>query len=130
MNLDFSSKTPIYVQIAEMIRDAILSGGIAEGNPIPSVRKMAVDYSINHQTILKATQILIDEGLLEKKRGQGMFVKSGAVLKLQKSETRMFLEKEIPAFVSRAKSLNMNRSEIIEKIKEQYGKKNATTIKK
>ncbi|MFQ6677369.1 MAG: GntR family transcriptional regulator [Fidelibacterota bacterium] len=121
MNLDFSGNTPIYLQIADMIRDAILSGGLQEGEPIPSVRKMAVDYSINHQTILKATQILINENLIEKKRGQGMFVKSRAVKKLQKSETRVFLDKEIPAFIRRAKSLNMSQSEIIEKIKTEFG---------
>jgi GntR family transcriptional regulator len=122
MNLDFSNKTPIYLQIAEMIRDAILSRNFAESEPIPSVRRMAVNYNINHQTILKATQILIDEGLIEKKRGQGMFVKTGAVQKLRKSETGMFVDKEIPAFVSRAKSLNISQTEIIKKIKEQYGK--------
>ena len=124
MNLDFSSKTPIYVQIAEMIRDAILSERFAEGEPIPSVRRMAVDYSINHQTILKATQILINEGLIEKKRGQGMFVKTGAVKKLQKNESSAFLDKEIPAFVSRAKSLNMSKSEIIKRIKTQFEESN------
>ena len=122
MNLDFSNKTPIYLQITEMIRDAILSRGFAEGEPIPSVRRMAVKYNINHQTILKATQMLIEEGLIEKKRGQGMFVKTGAVKKLRKSETGMFVDKEIPAFVSRAKSLDISQTEIIKKIKEQYGK--------
>lgn len=120
MNLDFSDKTPIYFQIADLIRGAILSGGLPEGDAIPSVRKMAVDYSINHQTILKATQILINERLIEKKRGQGMFVKSGAVEKLQKKETESFLEKEIPDFILRAKALNMSQSEIIEIIKKQF----------
>lgn len=120
MNLNFSDKTPIYLQIADMIRDAILFGGFEEGKQIPSVRQMAVDYSINHQTIMKATQILINEELIEKKRGQGMFVKTGAVTKLQKSETLAFLKKEIPAFVSRAKLLNMNKTEIIEKIIAQF----------
>ncbi len=122
MNFDFSSKTPIYLQIADMIRDAILSGGFAEGKSIPSVRQIALDYSINHQTIMKATQILLDEGLIEKKRGQGMFVKTGSVRKLQKQASKSFLEKEIAVFIHRAKSLNMSENEIIEKIKEQYNK--------
>ena len=111
---------PLYFQIADLIRHAILSGDLTEGEPIPSVRKMAVDYNINHQTILKATQILIQEELLEKKRGQGMFVRLGALGKLQKNESQSFLEKEFPNFIRKAKALNMSKSEIIHIIKKQF----------
>ncbi|MBT3299092.1 MAG: GntR family transcriptional regulator [Candidatus Marinimicrobia bacterium] len=120
MNLNFSDKMPLYFQIADLIRHAILSGDLTEGEPIPSVRKMAVDYNINHQTILKATQILIQEELLEKKRGQGMFVRLGALGKLQKNESQSFLEKEFPNFIRKAKALNMSKSEIIHIIKKQF----------
>ncbi len=120
MKLDLSGKTPIYLQIADLIRNAILTGTISEGDSIPSVRQLAVDYGINHQTILKATQILIQEGLIEKKRGQGMFVTSGAVNTLQKLESKSFMEKELPDFVDRAKSLNMSKHEIIEIITKQF----------
>ncbi len=120
MKLDFSDRTPIYMQIAYMIRQSILSGDLPEGEAIPSVRKMAVDYSINHQTILKATQMLINDGLIHKKRGQGMFVKSGALEKLLSKESKHFLEKVIPDFIRRVKALNMSQTEIINKIKKQF----------
>ncbi len=120
MKLDFSDKTPIYLQIADLIRNAILTKAIVENEPIPSVRQLAVDYGINHQTILKATQILINEGIIEKKRGQGLFVTVGAVNTLQKLTLKSFIEKETPTFIDRAKSLNMNKSEIIEIINKQF----------
>lgn len=120
MKLDLSDKIPIYFQIADLIRQAILTSDLKEGEAISSVRKMAVEYGINHQTILKATQILINEGLIEKKRGQGMFVTTGAVQNLKKRELEIFLKKEIPAFVNRAKALNMSQSKIIIKINTEF----------
>ncbi|MBN4080836.1 GntR family transcriptional regulator [Caldithrix abyssi] len=120
MNLDFNNQKPIYLQIADMIREAIVCGNIKEGDAIPSVRQMAVTYSINPQTILKATQILIHEDILEKRRGQGMFVLNGAVKSLKKSETKSFTQNEIPSFIQRAKLLGFTKMELASVIKQLY----------
>ncbi|NQV16569.1 GntR family transcriptional regulator, partial [bacterium] len=72
--MNFDQKTPIYQQLAESIRQDILSGALQEEEAIPSVRQISVDYSLNPQTVLNATQLLIQEGLLEKRRGLGLFV--------------------------------------------------------
>jgi GntR family transcriptional regulator len=120
MKLDFTDKKPIYYQIADFIRNAILLGNYSEGEAIPSIRKLAVDYSINHHTILKGIQILIQEDLLEKERGKGMYVKIGAIQRLKKRETEMFLQKDILNFIQRAQTLKMSKSELLEKINELY----------
>ncbi len=67
--ISFGNETPIYLQVAQMIRDAIVAGDLPEGEAIPSVRQLSVEQGLNPQTVLNATRLLLDEGILEKRRG-------------------------------------------------------------
>lgn len=120
MTIEFDNDRPIYLQIADMIREAIMAGDIEEGKSIPSVREISVEHSLNPQTVLNATQVLINEGLLEKRRGLGMFVQEGARKKLLQSELNHFKDDEVPALVNRAKLLGIQKPELIEIVDDTY----------
>lgn len=115
---------PIYRQLRERILGLILKGSIKEGEPIPSVRQVAADYQINHLTVAKAYQELVDAGLVEKRRGLGMFVLAGAREKAITSEREKFVEQELPQIVQRAQQLGMKEAELIKKISELMKRKN------
>lgn len=78
MKLDFESEIPIYIQIAEALEDGVLSGGFPEETQVPSTTELSVAYKINPATVLKGMNLLVEEGVLYKRRGVGMFVQSGA----------------------------------------------------
>ncbi len=120
MELDFDNKTPIYLQITEMIRQSILSGDLAEGDAIPSVRQVSVEYGLNPQTVLNATQVLIQEGIIEKRRGLGMFVKKYALKQLRKSESENFRKERVPEFVQQGELLGLTADDLCELIKKNY----------
>lgn len=107
---------PIYRQLHERILGLILKGAIKEGEAIPSVRQVASDYQINHLTVAKAYQELVDQGLVEKRRGLGMFVLPGAREQVAASERDKFLTQELPQLLARAKQLGIKENELIEKI--------------
>ena len=88
--------------------ERILDGTFAEGEAVPSVRQVASDYSINHLTVAKAYQELVEEGLLEKRRGLGMFVLEGARTALSSNEQTKFMEEELPAFAERVQVLGLD----------------------
>ncbi|MAN52479.1 MULTISPECIES: GntR family transcriptional regulator [Marinimicrobium] len=98
---------PIYRQLYERVVRLILQGEIAEGDALPSVRQLSADYQINHLTVAKAYQALVDEGLVEKRRGLGMFVLAGAREHLLARERKLFLEQELPEVVARARRLGI-----------------------
>ena len=85
---DWNDKQPIFQQIKELIEKQILLGVWPEGSPLPSVRNVAAEMKINHLTVMKAYQLLVEQQLIEKKRGQGMYVLSGAVEKLKTDKKR------------------------------------------
>ncbi|NIQ12570.1 MAG: GntR family transcriptional regulator [candidate division Zixibacteria bacterium] len=120
MAIDFKADTPIYMQISEMIRKAILAGDIQEEEPIPSVRQISVEQNLNPQTVLNATQVLLNENLIEKRRGLGMYVQKGAREKLQHQERESFQEEEIPDIVQRARLLGYSESELVEIVENAY----------
>jgi len=120
MTVQFDSNTPIYLQIADMIRQSILAGEIKEGESIPSVRQISVEQNLNPQTVLNATQLLINDGLIEKRRGLGMFVTQGAYNKLMQIECDKFRQEEIPATVNRAKLLDISEEELVKIVKKSY----------
>jgi len=107
---------PIYRQLYERILGLILKGAIKEGEAIPSVRQVASDYRINHLTVAKAYQELVDQGLVEKRRGLGMFVLPGARAQVAASERDKFLTRELPQLLARARQLGIKETELIEKI--------------
>lgn len=123
MAIEFETDTPIYLQISEMIREAILTGDFKEGEAIPSVRQISVEQNLNPQTVLNATQILINQELIEKKRGLGLYVQKGAQEKLQRDERHAFRETEVPKLIDKARLLGFSRSELLQMIEQAYQEK-------
>jgi GntR family transcriptional regulator len=100
-----------------------MDGSFAEGEAVPSVRQVAADYQINHLTVGKAYQELVDAGLLEKRRGLGMYVMAGARSALTDNEQQRFVDEEVPAFAERVKVLGMNMNEVVDLLLAQGGGK-------
>mgnify|MGYP002641718566 CR=1 FL=1 len=119
--MNFDQKTPIYQQLADSIRQDILTGSLPAETAIPSVRQISVEYGLNPQTVLNATQILIQEGLLEKRRGLGMFVQKSARKQLNLSASERFKNETIQALVQEAQMLSISRDDLIELIQSKYG---------
>lgn len=117
MKLDFSNEKSIYLQIAESIEDDIVKGVIEEETQIPSTNQMAVIYKINPATAGKGINMLVDRGILYKKRGIGMFVKAGARELILKERKNSFYDKFIVTLLEEAKNLGIGIDEIIEMIK-------------
>ncbi len=120
---DWDEDQPIFRQLARRITDQILQGTWSEGQALPSVRVVAGDLKINHLTVMKGYQLLVDEGLIEKKRGQGMFVAEGALEQLLVSQKRYFIETDIPAIATKLQRLNISVSEFIEQIEQHLEEK-------
>lgn len=118
--IKFDHKTPIYLQVAWMIRDSVLRGDLPEGEAIPSVRQVSVEQGLNPQTVLNATKVLIDDGILEKRRGIGIFVTEGARKALLRAELERFTADDVKALVSRARLLGLSCKATLELIKEQF----------
>ncbi len=113
MNTRWDDNQPIYWQLRERTVAAILDGSLDEGQPLPSVRQVAVDFQINPLTVSKAYQSLVDDNLVEKRRGVGMFVRDGARRKLLESERRHFLEEEWPRIAERIEKLGLSIEELV-----------------
>ncbi len=105
---------PIYRQLREKVIALIMEGVFAEGEAVPSVRQISIDFSINHLTVSKAYQQLVDEDLLFKKRGIGMFVSDGAQKKLISKERNKFLQLELPVMIQRMNQLGISIEEIVD----------------
>lgn len=114
MPVEWKDNQPIYKQLREIVIQRIMDGSFSEGEAVPSVRQVAADYQINHLTVGKAYQELVDTGLLEKRRGLGMFVKTGARSALTDDEQQRFLDEEVPAFADRVKILGMDMIKVVE----------------
>lgn len=106
----------IYIQICEMIETDILRGILLEGERVPSTNELARMYTINPATAAKGVNMLVDEGILYKKRGIGMFVETGAAEKIRSRRKQAFKEKKIFALLAEAKSLGISKTELIEMI--------------
>jgi GntR family transcriptional regulator len=116
LHVIWNDNTPIYQQLRDRIVTLIIEGQLQEGEAVPSVRQVSSDYSINHLTVAKAYQELMAEGLLEKKRGIGIFVLTGARKKLLEQEQKKFLNNEFPELLKRIRSLGISRQQIAEMI--------------
>lgn len=117
MSEDWSNDLPIYKQLKEKVVTLILNGYYPEGEALPSVRKTSVDLSINHLTVAKAYQELVDEDLVEKKRGMGMYVKPGARENIKLRAHNDFYTIELPQFVARIQSLGLEFDQVLSKAK-------------
>jgi GntR family transcriptional regulator len=108
----WSDNQPIYRQLRDRVVAMILEDALKEGDPLPSVRSVAAEYQINPLTVLKGYQSLVDEGLVEKRRGLGMFVKEGARRNLMKNEREQFLTNEWPLILQRIQRLGLDLMEL------------------
>lgn len=113
MDPKWSDDLPIYRQLRDRVVAMILEGVLGDGDALPSVRNVAAEYRLNPLTVLKGYQELVDEGLVEKKRGRGMFVTDGAQSQLLKDERRRFLEKEWPNVVATIDRLGLDVAELL-----------------
>ncbi len=118
MNEFLSQEKSIYLQISEMIENDILRDIIEEEEKVPSTNDLARLYTINPATAAKGVNILVDSGVLYKKRGIGMFVSSGAKDMIMKRRKAEFYSNYVRAIVDEAKSLGISREELINMIKE------------
>ncbi|WP_053981589.1 GntR family transcriptional regulator [Marinagarivorans algicola] len=109
----WNDSQPIYRQLRDKMVGLILEGALIEGESIPSVRTVSSEYKINHLTVSKAYQSLVDEGLLEKRRGLGMFVLTGARQRILQAEKTQFLTVELPQLVMRLSQLGISPNELI-----------------
>lgn len=109
---DWDESQPIYRQLREKIVNLIIEGALKEGEAVPSVRQVAGEYRINHLTVSKAYQELVDDGLLQKRRGLGMFVEEGAQKKLLQRERNRFIETEVPVLQKRMQQLGVSVEEL------------------
>lgn len=134
MSITWNDEQPIYRQLRDKMVGLILDGVYREGDPIPSVRQVSSDYQINHLTVAKAYQELVDLGLVESRRGMGMYVLAGAHEKLHNIEKEKFLRQELPQLLVRIAQLGISRDELIDTIKKlpeqsQPGSTNAKEVR-
>ena len=112
MNREWNDSQPIYRQLRDRGVHMILDGVLKEGDPMPSVRNVAAEYRVNPLTVLKAYQHLVDEDLVEMKRGLGMFVKAGARNRLLAGEREKFLREEWPRIAATIERLGITQKEL------------------
>ncbi|MFD1065064.1 GntR family transcriptional regulator [Oceanobacillus locisalsi] len=117
MSTQFRSDKPIFVQVREQIEDQIVNEQLKEGEQAPSTNQLVQFYKINHATISKGVTQLVDEGILYKKRGVGMFVAEGAKQKLVEKRKQDFMEDYVIDLVQEAEKLRITEDEIIDLIK-------------
>lgn len=120
MKINPSSEKPIFIQIAEQLEDSIFTGVFQEEQQIPSTNEISVLFNINPHTVLKGMNMLVDEDIIYKKRGLGMFVKAGAVEKIRTKRKNQFYDQYIAALISEANKLQMSKEQIIQLIERGY----------
>jgi|SRR5690349_773490 GntR family transcriptional regulator len=113
MDREWNDNQPIYRQLRDRVVAMILDGVLKEGDPLPSVRTVAADYRLNPLTVLKGYQELVDEELVEKKRGLGMYVKDGARTLLLKGERQKFLSEEWPRVQATIQRLGLKAEDLL-----------------
>ena len=114
MDREWNDSQPIYRQLRDRVVAMILDGVLKEGDPLPSVRTVAADYRLNPLTVLKGYQQLVDEGLVETRRGLGMFINAGARSLLLKGERQKFLAEEWPRVYGTIQRLGLKPEELLE----------------
>ena len=116
MQLKLDGERPIYLELATGIEDSILSGAFPEETQIPSTTEISINYKINPATALKGINLLVDEGIIYKKRGLGMFVCSGAADKILDKRKKEFKKQFIETLICEAEKLKITKEELIKMI--------------
>ena len=122
MDLEWNNSQPIYRQLRDRVVAMILDGVLKEGDPLPSVRNVAAEYRVNPLTVLKGYQQLVDEELVEKKRGLGMFVRANARSLLLRGERQKFLAEEWPRIHATIQRLGLKAEELLQSANSDAGK--------
>ncbi|WDR01993.1 GntR family transcriptional regulator [Devosia algicola] len=112
---DFHTGQPIFMQIRQRLIEMILRGSVGEGDPLPSVRQIAADMAVNPLTVTKAFEALVDLDVVEKRRGLGMYVKTGARPALLAHEREKFLSEDWPRIAAQIKALELDLSILLAK---------------
>ena len=120
MNINPNTDKPIFIQIAEQLEDSIFTGVFPEETKIPSTNEISALLNINPHTVLKGMNILVEEEIIYKKRGLGMYVKTGAVEKIQKKRQGQFYNQYVAALIEEARKLQMSKEDIITLIERGY----------
>jgi GntR family transcriptional regulator len=123
MDTDWNDTRPIYRQLRDRIVAMVLDGDLKEGDPLPSVRTVSSQYRVNPLTVSKGYQQLVDEGLVEARRGLGMFVKDGAAKQLLHGERERFLNEEWPRVRETIERLGLSPEELLAASKRRVAKK-------
>jgi len=113
MDPEWNDSQPIYRQLRDRVVAMILDGVLGEGDPLPSVRNVAAEYRVNPLTVLKGFQQLVDDGLVEKRRGLGMFINTGARGLLLQGERQKFLTEQWPAIHATIRRLGLTPRELL-----------------
>jgi GntR family transcriptional regulator len=116
MDPTWNDSQPIYRQLRDKVVAMILEGRLADGDALPSVRSVAAEFALNPLTVLKGYQQLVDEGLVEKRRGRGMFVTEGSRAQLLRGERQRFLEQEWPRVLSTIERLGLDPGELLGRV--------------
>lgn len=124
MKNSFNEVKPIYIQVREQIEDQIINKQLNEDDQAPSTNQLVNYYKINHATVSKGINQLVEEGILYKKRGIGMFVTEGARKKILEKRRQSFIEDYIVTLVQEANKLEITNEEILNYIKDVKGAKN------
>jgi len=123
MSITWNDNAPIYRQLRDHVVAMILDGVLKQGDALPSVRQVAADFQLNPITVSKAYQELVDEQLVEKRRGLGMYVTDGARDALLQSERERFLREEWPLLFARLKRMNLDVGTLMQNTETQTGTK-------
>ena len=113
MDSEWNDSQPIYRQLRDRVVAMILDGVLGEGDPLPSVRNVAAEYRVNPLTVLKGYQQLVDDDLVEKKRGLGLFINAGARASLLRGERQKFLDEQWPAIHATIRRLGLTARELL-----------------
>jgi len=113
MDREWNDSQPIYRQLRDRVVAMILDGVLDEGDPLPSVRNVAAEYRVNPLTVLKGYQQLVDEGLVEKRRGLGLYINSGARKLLLEAERQRFLTEQWPAIHASIQRLGLSPKDLL-----------------
>lgn len=116
MQFHFNESTPLYQQIASQLEEMIFTGGFDEGSQVPSTTQLSQQLHINPATVLKGINILVDAGLIEKHRGRGMFVRTGARQKIMEERKDSFYKDYVKTLLVEAHKLGINKQHLVELI--------------
>lgn len=116
--INWHDNQPIFRQLSDRISEQILQGIWLENQPLPSLRHVAADLKINHLTVMKSYQILVDQGIVEKRRGRGMYVAQGALMTLKTKKKSLFIDQQIPLIAETLKQINMPLDEFVQQLQQ------------